>query len=61
MLVDVLIRHDLPFDFGRQLMARVAACPVLELELDHRVRKHLFKAVALDLPRGERPAANDDR
>src|SRR5229473_531434 len=60
VLMDVLIGHDLAFHFSGQIMARVASGAVLELELHHGVRKHLFDAAALDLACRECLAADHD-
>ena len=53
MLVDMLVRHDLPLQLRGGVMAGVAAEPVLLREFDERVREHALNARALDLTRGE--------
>src|SRR5712671_4102252 len=60
VLMDVLIGHDLALHLRRQIVAGVASGAVLELELYHGVRKHLFDTAALDLACRERMATDHD-
>src|SRR5260370_7842558 len=55
VLMDVLIRHDLAFHFGWEIVARGASGAALELELHHAVRENFFHSLAPHLPHPESP------
>ena len=61
MFVDVLVGDDLAVHLGGQIMAGVAAEPVLDAELDPGLRQDALAAAARDLAGGERVSGDHGR
>ena len=61
MLVDVLVGNDLALHLRRQVVADIAAEPVLHAEFDPGLRQDAFAAAARDLAGGEGMARDHGR